>query len=535
MLLNLAPIANYLKAATRDTDHLVGVRVRPDGVQLAVTDAGGETPHIEVVAEARFPRAVDLHDISENRDMIANTIRTLIDEHGIDPIDANILVPSSYFRFTTLNLPYLTPAELKSDADDIEFWKEYEPDLSALDAPIYAYDVLRRSENDDLTGVLFAFCERALLQPWIDLALAAYLNPVFIEVDVLSACNMRYHFLSEPEKRRCRGLVHIESNVAALTVFSYGRVHTLNLEVSAFDLTILNEAREIDVEADLWSEIGARLSNGVKQAALYFQEEFGYPPMTAFDVICDESENPEGILALLDAHFAIAPIALWTPPLHGGDAKAGRFASAISASIRRLGTFGETDHVDMLCHLNLLPQRDTLLVNRQLSVITRMVTTLLIAASLIMILWSGVFVAPAFVFSTIAAGDTRDLQRTSELQSTLVDGLAQRRAALDKKTAHIEAFLKPHDKQHFLRELTAIVPEAVQLEDIFIEHAEDKQHVSIAGYSEDVGVVITLAGLMSELELADDVRTEIDGAKLPTRFRISGRLIEYVPPDEATP
>ena len=128
------------------------------------------------------------------------------------------------------------------------------------------------------------------IQPWMDMVLASHLNPVFIEPEALSLVNFRFTTLPIDEQRQNQVIVQLSNDTCQCVAFERDKVHTVKLEISEFDLVLLEQAEETgELDGEFWDEVAGRVANIIKQSLLYLQEEQDFQPFTVVYLISEYS------------------------------------------------------------------------------------------------------------------------------------------------------------------------------------------------------------------------------------------------------
>ena len=262
----LAQFAKLLKPIGGKPDMLVAIKIHPRAVSLVELRFAGNRIDVITLHSVGLPSIVDFKYIQRSQDMIADAVRSAKSDANLTAVDAAICVPGQIIQMRIVNLPYMSTKELTKEAREIEFWVENEPDVGKLENPFIQYQVLVNSENDDLTRVLLCFAEENQIQPWMDLVLASHLNPVFIEPEALSLVNLRYTTLPLDEQRQNQVIVQISNDTCQCIAFEKEKVHSIKLEISEFDLVLLEQAEEAgELDGEFWDEVAGRVANVIKQ------------------------------------------------------------------------------------------------------------------------------------------------------------------------------------------------------------------------------------------------------------------------------
>ena len=477
---SLSSFAQILRPLGGGLDNIVAVKLHSNAVTVAEVKNTGKDISVQHLASVALPREVDLQNFARQQDMVADTIRSMRDQGMFSAQDAGIIIPPGILALRQVNLPYTPPNELAKEGRFLDFWVEAEPDLAKYEDPFFTYSVLVSSENDDLTRVVLAYAEEAVIRPWADLLLASHLNPVFLEVEAMALANYRYATLPRDEKRQSQAVLHISDNRLEIIAFQQNRFHTIKLEVSEFDLILLKEIEAVDdLDSEFWDEVGGRLANTMKQAVLFLQEELDFAPFSILYIAVD-TPAATNLVKLLDKHFTLAPLSLWntaegvTMSQSVSDLLAqipnkSLFASVFGLGLQRLGTFGSPDNA--LSRLNILPAAATLLRNRQVGVISRTLVKVWLFLFILMGLWTGGLVLPQFLESQAGSRGYDAIAADAQATQAQLESVNNQVQNLDSELAALSTELRPRGRVQFMDTLPDLVPDGVELDTLQVVNA----------------------------------------------------------------
>ena len=207
MARSLTKLATILRPIGGGTDDLVAVKLHHNAITLAEVRHKSNVIKIDQLASATLPHNIEPTNTARQQEMIRDTIIGLGEQAGFSTRDVAMIVPGDVVQ---IEIPYITPTELESEAKDPNFWSEQEPDIGKLQDPYIAYDTLVSSEDDDLTRVIVGYAETAQMQQWSDILLAARLNPVHLELEPVALADYVHASLPVEERSKKR-LAEVES------------------------------------------------------------------------------------------------------------------------------------------------------------------------------------------------------------------------------------------------------------------------------------------------------------------------------------
>lgn len=502
MAKTLTNLASFLRPLGGGTDDLVAIKLHRRAITVAEVRQNSNVINIDNIASAPLPCDLQITGIQRQHDMVADTLRAMREQGLFSAPDAGIIIPSGVITLRQVNLPYLTASEMAKESKDPEFWAEIEPEIAKLDDPFITYHTLLSSENDDITRVVLGFAEMATLRPWVDVLLSAHLNPTYIELEPIALANYLYASLPPDERKQSQVILHASADRIEIVAFQPFRFHAMKLEISDFDQILLAEIEDVDDPVgDFWDEVGGRISNTLKQAILFLQEEQDFPPFSIIHVATD-SLRARNFMKLLDQHFSIAPLVLWDPTdaaqlalpvqqLLGNVQNKSGFASTLGLALRKLGTYGEKGAG--LIQLSMLPQAATLRQNRQIGVISGSLVKGLVAVMLIVGGWTGGVVMPSFLSSQADSRGYENIKFEAESSQQRIESMMQKTQALQLELANLEDVGSAQGKSTILNTIPDLIPDGVELSAYSVSQPVPSEEEA-APENSFTGSVVTLKG-----------------------------------------
>lgn len=495
----LTSLAQILKPIGGGSDEIAAIKLHPNAVIVGEIRDSGKNIFVDNLATVALPRKLDFANVHKQADMISDTLRTMREQGMFAAQDAAMVLPSGVVTLRQINLPYMSPAELAKEGRYIDFWAEVEPDIAKFEDPFFNYHVLLSSENDDLTRVLLAYADDAVLRQWSDILLAAHLNPVYLDLEPIALANYRHATLPRDEKNQSQAILHISDSRIELVAFENNRFQTIKLEVNEFDQVLLNEIESVDTPVgDFWEEVGGRLANSLKQAVLYLQEEQDF---SAFSIVYIASDSfvATNLLKLFDKHFTLAPVALWNT-LDGVTASQSTtefatqisnkssFAGAFGTGMRHLGTFGDKE--SSLFHLSMLPQAKILRRNRQFGVISRSLTKSWALLFILFALWIG-FHVPPFLQSQIESRGVEPIRSEANNINIQLESAKNQLNALDGEIAAIKDVQQRRGRVLLTETLPDLVPSGVELDSFSVQNNTELLITGSGRETENINLFLT--------------------------------------------
>lgn len=528
----LAQIAKLLKPLGGQPDQLVAIKVHPQAVSLVETRVVGDRIDVITLNSVGLPRMVDFNNINRSQDMIADAIRSVKEDAKLTAVDASICIPGSIAQLRIISLPYMSQKELAKEAKEIDFWIENDPDLAKIDNPVIEYQVLISSENDDLTRVLLVYAEENLIQPWMDLVLASHLNPVYLDPEALSLVNLRYATLPIDEQRQNQVIVQLNSTDCQCVAFERNKVHRVKLEISEFDLVLLEQAEEAgELEGEFWDEVAGRVANVIKQAMLYLQEEQDFQPFTMVYLVSEYSRC-KNIIPIIDKHLDLAPVTLWNPLQTMNFTKdvtsfaetyenPSVLSSVLGVALQKLNIYDE--RLRTIMNVNLLPQYKSLRRNRQMGVMAKTLTRSLAAVVLLMGVWTLGVVLPQFLESQRVSRDFENLKTEAQSIQARLDGATNSLKEAGRSIEQMRSIRNPSGKIFLLETLPDLMPEGAELKSMSVT---DSTNITIEGYAQSDKVIFFFQNELASSGLIDAIAVDTaeDETEELIAFTLTGTL-----------
>lgn len=526
----LAQIAKLLKPLGGQPDQVVAIKVHPQAVSLVELRVVGDRIDVITLHSVGLPRMVDFNNIQRSQDMIADAIRGVKEEAKLTAVDASICIPAAITQVRIISLPYMSPKELAKEAKEIEFWIENDPDLGKFDNPVIEYQVLISSENDDLTRVLLVYAEENLIQPWMDLVLASHLNPVYLDPEALALANLRYATLPLDEQRQNQVIVQINTTDCQCVAFERGKIHRVKLEISEFDLVLLEQAEEAgELEGEFWDEVAGRVANVIKQALLYLQEEQDFQPFTMVYLVSEYSRC-RNIIPILDKHLDLAPVTLWNPLQTMSFTKEvtsyaetyenpSVLATVLGVALQKLNIYDE--RLRTIMTVNMLPQYKSLRRNRQLGVMSTTLTRSFATMVLLLGIWTLGMVVPQFLESQRVSRDFENLKAEAQTIQARLDGATNSLKEAGRSIDQMRLVRNPSGKTYLLETLPDLMPEGAELQSMSVT---ESVNINITGFAQNDKAIFFFQNELAASGLIQGITVNTDEQDELIAFTLTGTL-----------
>ena len=478
---------------TRLQERIVAVKLHPDAISVAQLHPTLDDWKMDRLVSWSLDRNISRAPVQENYPYLVNEIAAAADESGVDGVDAGISMPASLFDTRTLTLPYMPDADLAEEAEEPEFWEEFDPELSNLMGRVVRYQVLYSNENEDKTVVLLSSVAVGELERYRGLLLDANLLPVVLENEVFSLINGIYAQMTTDDRFRPFVIIHLCPGNNLLVAHNRGRVLTHSINISDFDEALLAELQGVDdMAGDFWEEVAIRVSEQVKQAISFLVETYEFPkPDKAF--LVSEYKEIDNFMALLYERLGTTRVVLYdamedvdVPAEHAKYVdyfnNPSVFTSVIGLATQTLNIEGKSldNQHQRLISMNFLEDAPRIRRNRQLSSLNRILSVAIIGVMVFSGSVLGVNTIPAYLQTREASQEYSQAESNALTQNL-------RRKANEKKLQEANAVVIAVQENavraghaNFLEALPDMIPVGAELERIEINEKSGVQLFGLA-------------------------------------------------------
>lgn len=495
-------------------ERIVAVKLHPDAVSVLQLHADVEKWHLERIVTWSLENDIGRQPVQENYRFLVDQITAAAGEAAVDGVDAGISVPANLFDTRVLTLPYFSEEDLMTDAQEPEFWEEFDPELSGLEGRVIKFQQIYASENEDRSVVLFSSISEVELNRYRGVLLDSNLLPVFIENELFSLVNGVYSRLPPEDMFKPFCVFHLCLGSSMVVGYTRGQMCMQKVDISEFDEALLLELEEVDeVSGDFWDEVGIRISEQVKQAIAFMVEEQQFPTLDKIYLV-SEHKLLDNTLAMLEGRFdamLMVPFDalenVGVPNTHtkyvdyfqNGTV----FTSALGLATQGLNVEAKAEGSQhrKLISMNFLEAAPTMCRNRQLAAVNRILSICIIV---IMVLSGGLLgfnTLPTFL-------DTRAASQQYDAARADANTQSQRRKINEKKLAEINAAntkvqstVVNKSFNRFLESLPALIPAEAELQGLSLR--------------EDGTVMLT--GLATSNQVINNIKQNFKAQKFTSR------------------
>jgi Tfp pilus assembly PilM family ATPase/Tfp pilus assembly protein PilN len=508
----------------RRQERIVAVKLHPDAVSVVQLHPTLDDWDLDRLVSWSLENAIGRSPVQDNFNYLADKISAAAKEAGIDGVDAGISIPHSLFDVRILQLPYMEEAELAEEAEEPEFWEEFDPELTNLVGRVVRHQILYANEGEDRTDVMIASLPVGELERYRSLMLEANLIPVFVENELFSLVNGIYARMSTDERYKPFFAVHLCPGNNQIVVHYRGRLYMHKINISDFDEALLMELERVDeVEGDFWEEVAIRVSEQVKQAIAFLVETYDVQrPDKLF--LVSEYREVENFYFLLHERLGTARVVIYdamddveVPNEHQKYvdffANPSIFTTAMGLATQGLNVEGRSlSHMhSRLISMNFLEDAPRIRRNRQLAAVNRILSLAIVAVILFSGTVLGVNTVPAYL-------QTREASTQYDAAAGAARAEALRRQVNEKKLTEINQVITDIRANSanrgygvFLSKLPALLPPGAELQKLEIDAKDGVTMAGLALENEDINRLKRNLRTAKILRRDPTVETEKDG------------------------
>jgi len=487
----LASAVQIAGPLTRVQDRIVAVKMHPDAVSVLQLHSTLDEWKLERLVSWSLEAPVGRAPVRDNFPYLVDQIAAAATEAAVDGVDAGIAIPASYFDTRLLTLPYFPEADLAAEADEPEFWEEFDPELTNLDGRISRHQILYSNENEDRTLVLFSSIAESDIDRYRGLLLDANLLPVFLENELFSMINGVYARLDVDDLFKPFSVLHICPGNNYVICSARGRLAMQKIKISDFDEALLEELEGLDsVDGEFWEEVAIRVSEQIRQAVAFIAEEQEFQEPDKLFLVSEYKvlDNMVSLLAdRLDPirimpYDAMADVEM--PNEHAKYVDYFRnnsvFTSAIGLATQGLDIEGRAENAGhrRLISMNFLPTAVTIKRNRQLAAVNRILSVAIIGVLVLSGALLGINTVPAYLQTREAARQYDTAKSYAQTQKLLQATNEKKLTEVTQVNINLRKMSRQRGYAEFMSQLPAMIPATAELQKM--ELREDGK-LSISG------------------------------------------------------
>ncbi len=505
----------------RRQERIIAVKLHPDAISVLQLHPSLAHWELDRIVSWSLDNPIGRGSVQDNFPYLVDQIAAAAEAAGVDGVDAGISIPASLFSVRIVNLPYMEEAEIAEEAEEPEFWEEFDPELSNLLGKVVRYQILYSSEAEDKTEVLVATLPIGELERYRALLIEANLMPVFIENELFSLVNGIYARMNTDERYKPFTIIHLCPGNNLVVSHVRGRIYTHEINISDFDEALLMELESVEEAAgDFWEEVAIRVSEQVKQSLAFMSETYDVPRPDKVFFVSEyrEIENFEFLLhERLDTTRLIVYDAMDDVDVPNEHQKyidffsnRSIFTTAIGLATQGLNIEGKS-HGDMhtrLFSINFLADAPRIRQNRQLAAVNRILSIAIVSVMIFSGAVLGVNTIPAYLQTREASAQYDAAEASARAESL-------RRQANEKKLVEINetinrirtnASARGHTK--FLEALPSLMPPGTELQRLEIDETKGVIMRGIALKNDDINQIKSNLRSAKILRRDPEVQTE---------------------------
>lgn len=507
----------------RRQERIVAVKLHPDSISVIQLHPTMTHWELDRIVSWSLDNPIGRASVQDNFPYLVDQIASAAEAAGVDGVDAGISIPASLFDVRIVTLPYMEEAEIADEAEEPEFWEEFDPELTNLLGKVIRYQILYSSEAEDKTEVMVATLPIGELERYRALLIEANLMPVFIENELFSLVNGIYARMTTDERYKPFTIIHLCPGNNLIVSHLRGRIYTHTINISDFDEALLMELEGVEEAAgDFWEEVAIRVSEQVKQALAFMTETFDVPQPDKVYFVSEyrEIENFEFLLhERLDTTRLVVYDAMddvEVPNEHQKYidyfANQSIFTTAIGLATQSLNVEGKS-HGDLhsrLFAMNFLADAPRIRQNRQLAAVNRILSIAIVGVVIFSGAVLGINTIPAYL-------QTRQASAQYDAAAGAAQAEALRRQVNEKKLVEINSTINDirtnaSARGHtlFLEKLPSIMPVGTELQRLEIDETKGIILRGIALKNDDINQIKSNLRTAKILRRDPEVETERD-------------------------
>ena len=483
----------------RRQERIVAVKLHPDAVSVLQLHPTIDDWELDRLVSWSLENAIGRSPVQDNFSYLSSQISAAAEEAEVDGVDAGISIPHSLFDVRTLQLPYMEDSELADEAEEPEFWEEFDPELNNLMGKVVRHQILYSNEGEDRTDVMVASLPIGELERYRSLMLDANLVPVFVENELFSLVNGIYARMTTDERFKPFFVVHLCPGNNQIIAHFRGRLYMHKINISDFDEALMMELERVEeVEGDFWEEVAIRVSEQIKQAISFLVETYDVQrPDKIFMV--SEYREIENFYFLLDERLGTTRVVIYdamedvdVPKEHQKYvdffANPSIFTTAVGLATQGLNVEGRA-HGDLhsrLVSMNFLEDAPRIRRNRQLAAVNRILSLAIVAVILFSGTVLGINTVPAYLQTREASAQYSAAEGAARAESL-------RRQVNEKKMTEINVIISDirnnsASRGHgiFLSKLPELLPPGAELQNLEITEANGVKISGLALENADI-------------------------------------------------
>lgn len=483
----------------RRQERIIAVKLHPDAVSVVQLHPTMVDWELERIVSWSLDNPIGRGSVQDNYPYLVDQISAAAEAAGVDGVDAGISIPASLFDVRILTLPYMEEAEIAEEAEEPEFWEEFDPEMSNLLGKVVRYQILYTSEAEDKTEVLVATLSVGELERYRSLLIDANLIPVFIENELFSLINGIYARMTTDERYKPFTIVHLCPGNNLVVSHLRGRIYTHAINISDFDEALLMELEGVEeVAGDFWEEVAIRVSEQVKQSIAFMSETYDVPrPEKVFFV--SEYREIENFEFLLHERLDTTRIVVFdamddveVPSEHQKyiDFFSNRsiFTTAIGLATQGLNIEGKS-HGDLhnrLISMNFLADAPRIRQNRQLAAVNRILSIAIVSVMIFSGTVLSINTIPAYLQTREASAAYDAAAGAAQAESLRRQVNEKKMVELNKTINAIRTNASARGHTIFLEKLPEMMPVGTELQSLEIDEGKGVIMEGLALKNDDI-------------------------------------------------
>jgi Tfp pilus assembly protein PilN len=290
------------------------IKLMPETILASLTtNNAGQISQTEVV-RWKLPKKINPNDINQDLELLTASISTMVEHHGLEGETVTLILPHRIAATRILEIPMNldNKAEKKEFAsltktNPYDFWKEHDTNLATLKSAEIRSHYLMALPEDNATKMLYTMVSAKEIKDYITLFLGGNLYPTSFISEDQALIRIVESKLSRVERERPFCIFHLCKGNSRIIHVTPESMNMAAVDIDELDEVLLDDLPTTteEINNDFWKEVIARLSNALKQAVMFLNDE---TKVEKFDSVffCTDYVNEPVLFELFRDNFRLA-------------------------------------------------------------------------------------------------------------------------------------------------------------------------------------------------------------------------------------
>lgn len=306
-------MANNNNSATPSNTGLV-IKLMPETILASITTNNESQISQTEVIRWKLPKKINPNDINQDLELLTASISTMVEHHGLEGETVTLILPHRIAATRILEIPM--NLDLKAEkkefvsltkANPYDFWKEHDPNLATIKGAEIRSHYLTAMPEDNASKMLYTMVSAKEIKDYITLFLGGNLYPTSFVSEDQALIRIVESKLSRVERERPFCIFHLCKGNSRIIHITPESMNMATVDIDELDEVLLDDLPTTIEETnnDFWKEVTNRLSNSLKQAVMFLNDE---TKVEKFDSVffCTDYANEPVLFELFRDNFRLA-------------------------------------------------------------------------------------------------------------------------------------------------------------------------------------------------------------------------------------